>query len=78
MQSPISRSSTAGTAGSGSSSSTTSSAFSAILKRNPQIVSDRYVKEAKLKAYLAKKYGNGACEVHVRVQAPQKSPAGVA
>src|SRR4051812_45741671 len=61
----VSRSSTATTVGSGSSGSVTSMALSDILKQNPQKVSGRYVKELKLKQYLASIYSRDQWDVHV-------------
>ncbi len=62
----VSRSSTTTTTSSGRSGSTASTALDEILKQNPQIVTDRYVKEEKLNQYLASTYGPGQWKVHVR------------
>lgn len=67
----VTRSSTTTTTSSGSGNSITSSAFSELLKRNPQTVSDRYVKEDKLKRYLHSKYKREEWEVHVS-QSPER------
>lgn len=61
----VTRSSTTTTTSSGSGNSITSSAFSELLKRNPQKVSDRYVKLDKLKKYLGSKYKPKEWEVYV-------------
>ncbi|KAK5046956.1 hypothetical protein LTR84_007310 [Exophiala bonariae] len=60
----ISRSSTLSTANSSSGHSITSSAFKELLKRNPQQVSARYLKEDKLKRYLRSKFRPEEWEVH--------------
>ncbi|KIX94452.1 uncharacterized protein Z520_09838 [Fonsecaea multimorphosa CBS 102226] len=59
----ISRSSTTTTV---TSDTTASTAWSDILRQNPQIVSDRYVKKEKLKKHLDATYGEGQCAVHYK------------
>ncbi|OQU98396.1 hypothetical protein CLAIMM_04190 [Cladophialophora immunda] len=56
-----SRTSTFSSSSSGATAGTT---FSSVLKQNPQIVSDRYIKSDKLTQYLEATYGSGQCAVH--------------